>query len=89
MGLSLSVRYNREIVITVKIYVVKMSVIFYCYSREFVVTMIVRTKFDCTVKNFLYYYQRAIRDHIKRLQIVILLFDCCLVPTFNGLSGLE
>jgi len=62
MGPPLSVRYNREIVITVKINVVKkpdgtkMSVIFVRYSREFVITVIVITEFDCSfIKKNVYY----------------------------------
>jgi len=47
-----SVRYNREIVITVKVYVVKVpfgksGVIFVHYSCEIVITVIVITEFDC------------------------------------------
>jgi len=52
MGPSVSVRYNHEAIITVMIYVVKLtngpktSVIFVRYSRELVITVIVITEFD-------------------------------------------
>ncbi len=50
MGPPLSVCYNREIIITVKIYVVKKpdGTKNVRYSREFVITVIVITEFDCT-----------------------------------------
>jgi len=51
-----SVCNNCEIVITVKVYVVKVpiwdqksGVIFVRYSREFVITVIVIAEFDCTL----------------------------------------
>ncbi len=53
MGPPKSVRYNREIVITVKVYLVKVPFgtrrekLFVRYSREFVITVIVITEFDC------------------------------------------
>ncbi len=65
MGPPLSVRYNREIVITVKIYVVKkpdgtkMSAIFVRYSRDFIITVIVITEFDCT----------SFVDHLRPLTV--------------------
>jgi hypothetical protein len=49
-GPSLFVRYNRDVVVTVKLYVVKSpfgTQNLICYSREFVITVIVIVEFDC------------------------------------------
>jgi len=57
MGPPKFVRYNRQSVITVKVYVVKVpfgtsGAIFVRYSREFDTTVIVITEFDCIVNIF-------------------------------------
>ncbi len=65
-GPSIFVRYNRDIVITVKLYVVKSPfgtknfLKFVRYSREFVITVIVITEFDCRLKNRFYCIQNEV-----------------------------